>query len=170
MIYLHKTNSIFAVSITVDDNYMKCWFGTTEESVQCGIFNLNDNNWIDIKPLKYTNPWPGNYAFSCSLCYDSNNDNVYIHNKSTPMYSSTLKYDLNKHEWYTICKEGHANDAIMWFDNNSNTIHAFPRNTKGSRAWRHTLDLRTYKKKWIHEEIQFDKMLNDKEQHFTFFT
>ena len=81
-----------------------------------------------------------------------------------------MKKVINKNEWYTIYKQGMpVNCGIIWFDNNDNALHGLPRAFIGSKTFKYTLDLRTSKQKWIKHQIQFDKILNNKEQHFTFF-
>ena len=105
MIYLSNKQSIFAINCyeyhrigmcglaarSINAAYRKYKHTYIEYTKKCGIFDLNNNKWIDIKPFKYTASDLDGKVFSCKNCYDDNNNNcVYQY-----CNYNLSKYDLN---------------------------------------------------------------------------
>ena len=127
----------------------------------CGIFNIDNKDWIDIKPFRYFKG-PSNNAFNCKLCCNYDNDKIYLFDYSDVNYTSL--YDINKHEWYTISTDKTLNFMYsFWY--NDNVLYGLTlstvEETKDSKFQLNKLDLREKEKKWIKSGIDFDGMSKD---------
>eukprot|EP01084_Bolivina_argentea_P095311 171379_1 len=118
MTYLSNKQSIFCVECYNNDlmkiSCPKPRFQS--HSVLCGLFNINNNDWIDIKSYEYTKSIRKS-QFKSATCYD--------YNKSIFMVTTdadTVRYDFKKNKWELLCDKGaraaYHDGGILWKDIN----------------------------------------------------
>eukprot|EP01084_Bolivina_argentea_P025079 46664_1 len=170
MTYLPDKRSIFGICCSyaiwtyLSSSYSHC----KPMDALCGIFDMNTNEWTNIKPFKYSKI-PNNNAFDCITCYDGS-DCVFLYTHCIDINNecqTISKYDIRKNEWIELEAKNKHDLSKIWIDNN--IIYGLRKNQHFDK-WntpmhctfqRYILDLRSQETKWIVEGYDFDAFPNE---------
>eukprot|EP01084_Bolivina_argentea_P013382 25101_1 len=170
MIYLSNKQSIFAVECYNYDD------GTEPDlmpyladmTINGGIFNVNTNHWIDVKPFNYKQKTDG-IKFNFMLCYHENNEIIYF----LTNLGDTISYNLNTNQWSLLTKQIfkestydrtlYRGNSIFWAENDKLHYLApssyIPQNDPFKL---YQFDLKNNEKKWIKCDQNFDHLPTSK--------
>eukprot|EP01084_Bolivina_argentea_P234355 394551_1 len=171
--YMNNHESIFALSCCYQTFENCTWYSRCEPcETQCGIYNMNNNNWTVIKPFKYSK-MPNNLMsfYNSSTCYDSNDDCIYVYSHcidTADEMKTAQRYDSHKDKWEEISDKNKAWFGGLW--TNGEILLGYDRWVHGNgKLTTYRLDLRDNTKKWMTEEIEFQGISRDESQWFRFF-
>ena len=175
MLHLENHNNkdlIFAIQSKMVSRSYSSMVGRKSKQTKCGIFNIDNNDWIDIKPFKYFKG-PNNTAFSCKLCCNYDNDIIYLWDCSDIFDNQcgcTSLYDMNKHEWKSLSTDKSLSNKLspFWYDNQ--ILHGLSKAIRDLQYELNKLDLRDNKRKWMRNRIDFEFDGMDKDRLYSFFT